>query len=255
MQGEPALPGDFTHFGYADPNAPKGGEITYCVVGTFDNLNPFILKSLRTTARGVIDTIFGNLVFEPLMQRNMDEAFSLYGLLAESVEMDDERKWIEFHLDPNARWSDGQPVTPEDVLFTYDVFTEKGRPPYSDRMKRVEKLEKTGERSVRFTFNEHADREFPLIIAATPIVPKHFFDKESFDRGTLKPVTGSGPYLIEQVVPGQRIVFRRNQDYWGKDIPTKRGFDNFDRITIEYFLNATAQFEAFKKGICTAYAG
>ncbi|MCG8270005.1 extracellular solute-binding protein [Aquamicrobium sp. NLF2-7] len=255
MQGEPALPRDFTHFGYANPDAPKGGEVTYCVVGTFDNLNPFILKSLRTTARGVIDTIFGNFVFESLMQRNMDEAFSLYGLLAESVEMDEDRKWIEFHINPQAKWSDGEPVTPEDVLFTYDVFTDKGRPPYSDRMKRVEKLEKTGERSVRFTFNEHADREFPLIIAATPIVPKHFFDKESFDRGTLKPVVGSGPYVIEQVVPGQRIVFRRNDNYWGRDIPTKRGFDNFDKITIEYFLNATAQFEAFKKGICTAYAG
>ncbi|MFC5385754.1 extracellular solute-binding protein [Aquamicrobium segne] len=255
MQGEPSLPADFTHFTYANPEAPKGGEITYCVVGTFDNLNPFILKSLRTTARGVIDTIFGNLVFEPLMERNMDEAFSLYGLLAQSVEMDEERKWIEFHLNPDARWSDGEPVTPEDVLFTYEVFTQKGRPPYSDRMKRVERLEKTGPHSVRFTFNEHADREFPLIIAITPIVPKHFFNIDNFDRGTLKPVTGSGPYVIEEVTPGQRIVFQKNPDYWGKNIPTKRGFNNFDKITIEYFLNATAQFEAFKKGICSAYAG
>src|SRR5690606_33225055 len=122
--------------------------------GTFDNLNPFILKSLRTTARGMIDTIFGNLVFEPLMQRNFNEAFSLYGLLAETVDMSADRRSIEFHLNPKARWSDGKPVTPEDVLFTYDIFTEKGRPPYSDRMKKVERLEKTGEHSVRFTFNE-----------------------------------------------------------------------------------------------------
>src|SRR5690606_26299634 len=104
MQGEPALPDDFDHFPYANPGAPKGGAITYCVVGTFDNLNPFIIKSLRTTARGMIDTIFGNLVFEPLMQRNADEAFGLYGLLAKSADMDAERKSIEFHLDPNARW-------------------------------------------------------------------------------------------------------------------------------------------------------
>lgn len=250
MQGEPELPAGFTHFPYANPDAPKGGNITYCVVGSFDNLNPFIIKSLRTTARGVIDTIYGNLVFEPLMQRNFDEPFGLYGLLADSVDMDPERKWIEFHIDPKARWSDGQPVTPEDVLFTYEVFTEKGRPPYSDRMKRVEKLEKTGERSVRFTFNELSDREFPLIIAMTPIIPKHTFDKETFDKTTLKPLIGSGPYTVEKVVPGQRIIFKRNPDYWGKDIPSKRGFDNYDRITIEYFLNSNAQLEAFKKGIC-----
>ncbi|MER8606357.1 extracellular solute-binding protein [Mesorhizobium sp. M1233] len=250
MQGEPALPSDYEHFNYVNPDAPKGGSITYCVVGCFDNLNPFILRSLRTTARGMMDQAFGNLVFEPLMQRNYDEAFSLYGLLADSADMDPERKSIEFHLDPRAKWSDGEPVTPEDVLFTYDVFTEKGRPPYSQRMKAIAKLEKTGERSVRFTFNDKADREFPLIIALTPIIPKHAFNKDTFDRTTLKPVIGSGPYTVAQVVPGQRIVFKRNPDYWGKDVPSKRGFDNYDQITIEYFLNANAKQEAFKKGIC-----
>lgn len=253
MQGEPALPADYQHFTYANPDAPKGGAVTYCVVGTFDNLNPFIIKSLRTTARGMMDTIFGNLVFEPLMQRNADEAFSLYGLLADSADMSEDRRTIEFHLDPNARWSDGEPVTPEDVLFTYDVFTEKGRPPYSDRMKKVARLEKTGEHSVRFTFNDLADREFPLIVALTPILPKHAFDKETFDRTTLKPLIGSGPYTVAKVEPGQRIVFKRNPNYWGKDIPSKRGFDNYDQITIEYFLNANAMFEAFKKGICSIY--
>lgn len=255
MQGDPELPEDFAHFTYANPDAPKGGAITYCVVGTFDNLNPFIIKSLRTTARGMTDTIFGNLVFEPLMMRNADEAFGIYGLLADSADMDAERKSIEFHLDPNAKWSDGQPMTPEDVLFTYETFTEKGRPPYSDRMKKIAKLEKTGDHSVRFTFNDKADREFPLIVAMTPIIPKHAFDKETFDRTTLKPIVGSGPYTVAQVQPGQRIVFKRNPNYWGKDIPSKRGFDNYDQITIEYFLNANAQLEAFKKGICTAYAG
>ncbi|QDB99006.1 extracellular solute-binding protein [Mesorhizobium sp. 8] len=250
MQGEPELPPGYTHFPYANPDAPKGGAITYCVVGTFDNLNPFIIKSLRTTARGVIDIIYGNLVFETLMARNYDEAFGLYGLLADDVKMDPDRKWIEFHLDPKAKWSDGEPVTPEDVLFTYDTYTEKGRPPYSDRMKKVAKLEKTGERSVKFTFNDKADREFPLIIAMTPIIPKHAFDKETFDRTTLKPVIGSGPYTIAEVKPGDRIVFKRNPDYWGKDIPAKRGFDNYDQITVQYFLNANAMTEAFKKGIC-----
>ncbi|MER8899278.1 extracellular solute-binding protein [Mesorhizobium sp. M0676] len=253
MQGEPALPADYQHFDYVNPDAPKGGNITYCVVGSFDNLNPFILKSLRTTARGMQDLIFGNLVFEPLMMRNYDEAFTLYGLLADSADMDPERKSIEFHLNPNAKWSDGEPVTPDDVLFTYDVFTDKGRPPYRDRMSLVAKLEKTGDHSVRFTFNDKANRETPLIIALTPIIPKHAFNKDTFDKTTLKPVIGSGPYTIDKVQPGQRIVFKRNPNYWGKDIPSKRGFDNYDQITIEYFLNANAKTEAFKKGICAIY--
>ncbi|TPK60542.1 ABC transporter substrate-binding protein [Mesorhizobium sp. B2-4-19] len=250
MQGEPALPPNYTHFDYVDPDAPKGGNITYCVVGSFDNLNPFILKSLRTTARGMMDLTYGNLVFEPLMQRNYDEPFSLYGLLADSADMDSERKSIEFHLNPDAKWSDGEPVTPEDVLFTYDVFTDKGRPPYNARMSLIAKLEKTGDHSVRFTFNDKANRETPMIIALTPILPKHAFDKETFDKTTLKPLIGSGPYTISQVAPGQRIVFKRNPDYWGKDVPAKRGFDNYDQITIEYFLNANAKLEAFKKGLC-----
>nr|WP_265518875.1 extracellular solute-binding protein [Nitratireductor luteus] len=255
MNGEPALPADFQTFPYANPDAPKGSEITYCVVGTFDNLNPFILKSMRTTARGVIDTIFGNLVFEPLMRRNASEPFSLYGLLAEKVEMDEDRTYAEFTLAADARWSDGQPVTPEDVIFTYETFEEKGRPPYSSRMAKIGSIEKTGDRKVKFTFNENADREFPLIVALTPVIPAHAFDRETFDRSTLNPVTGSGAYTIEKVEPGQRIVFKRNPDYWGADVPSMRGFHNYDRITIEYFLNSNAQFEAFKKGICSVYGG
>lgn len=250
MNGEPELPADFNHFPYANPDAGKGGEIAYCVIGTFDNLNPFILRSMRTTARGVIDTIFGNLVFESLMRRNQAEPFSLYGHLAQSIEIDDARTFAEFHLNPVAKWSDGRPVTPEDVIFTYETFAEKGRPPYSARMSRIEKIEKTGEKSVRFTFNDEADREFPLIIALTPIIPAHAFDAATFDQTTLKPVMGSGPYIVESVDPGRRITFRRNPDYWGDDIPSMRGFHNYDRITIEYFLNANAQFEAFKKGLC-----
>lgn len=254
MHGEPALPAGFTHFPYANPDAPKGGDITYCVIGSFDNLNPFIIKSLRTTARGMIDVLFGNLVFEPLMQRSADEAFTLYGLLAETADMDDDRSVVEFKLNPLAKWSDGQPVTPEDVIFTYEVFTEKGRPPYSDRMKKIARIEKTGEHSVRFTFNDKSDREFPLTVALTPILPRHAFDKTTFDQTTLKPLIGSGPYIVAEIVPGQRIVFRRNPEYWAKNIPSKRGFDNYDRITVEYFQNANAQFEAFKKGICAMYA-
>lgn len=254
MHGEPALPADFANFTYANPAAPKGGAAHYGVVGSFDNLNPFILKSMRTTARGVIDTAFGNLVFESLMLRSADEPFSVYPLIAESIDTDPERSWVEFQINPKAAWSDGTPITPEDVIFTYETFTAKGRPPYSKRMDKIAKIEKTGERGVKFTLNEKADREFPLILAATtPIIPKHATDAAKFDETTLNPLIGSGPYLIDKVTPGQQITFKRNPDYWAKDLPTKKGFDNYDTITVDYFANETAQFEAFKKGLFDVY--
>ncbi len=249
MHGEPALPADFKNFPYVNPDAPKGGAISYGVIGTFDNLNPFILKSMRTTARGVIDTAFGNLVFESLMHRSADEPFTLYPLLAESVDTDAERTFVEFQLNPNAKWSDGTPVTPEDVIFTYETFTAKGRPPYSARMDKIAKIEKTGEHGVKFTLNEKSDREFPLILGLTPIIPKHASNAENFDETVMTPLIGSGPYKIETVTPGERIVYKRNPDYWGKDLPTKKGLDNYDTVTVDYFRNEQAQFEAFKKGL------
>ncbi len=250
MHGEPALPGTYTHFPYANPGAPKGGAVTYCVIGTFDNLNPFILKSMRTTARGVIDQEYGNLVFEPLMVRSADEPFTVYGHLAEKVETDAERTWVEFTLNEKARWSDGKPVTPEDVIFTYETYAAKGRPPYKDRMKAIARIEKTGERTVKFTLNAESNREFPLILAITPIIAKHATDAETFDKTTLVPMIGSGPYVVDKVAPGARITFRRNPDYWAKDLPQKKGFDNYDTVAIEYFRDDGARLEAFKKGIC-----
>ena len=253
IQGEPALPADFKNFPYVNPDAPKGGAVTYGVMGTFDNLNPFILKSMRTTARGVIDTAFGNLVFESLMQRSADEPFTLYPLLAESIDTDADRKVVEFQLNPNAKWSDGTPVTPEDVIFTYETFTAKGRPPFSKRMDKIAKIEKTGVRGVKFTLNEKADREFPLILGLTPIIPKHATDAGNFDASSLKPVIGSGPYVIDAITPGERISFKRNAGYWGKAIPSKIGFDNYDSVTVDYFRDENAQFEAFKKGLFDVY--
>ena len=254
MHGEPALPADYTHFPYANPDAPKGGSITYGVVGSFDSLNPFILKSMRTTARGVVDPEFGNLVFESLMQRSRDEPFTMYGLLAETAEWDEERTWIEFTLDADARWSDGQPVTPEDVIFTYELFTAKARPPFSSRMDRIASIEKTGDRKVKFTFNEKSNREFPLIIALTPVLPKHATNAETFDESTLDIPVGSGPYLVDKVDPGTRIVYKRNPAYWGADKPSMRGFANPDTITVEYFRDTTTRFEAFKKGLFDIFA-
>jgi len=253
MHGEPALPPDYKHFSYVNPDVKKGGHISYGVVGTFDSLNPFILKSMRTTARGMWDPEFGNLVYESLMQRSRDEAFTMYGLLAESVEWDDDRSFIEFHLNPKAHWADGKPVTPEDVIFTFELLRDKGRAPFSIRLNGVEKLEKTGEHSVRFTFNDKSDREAPLLIALSPVLPKHAIDADSFDRTSLALPLGSGPYKVKAVKPGERIVYERDPNYWGKDIPSKVGFDNYDEISVEYFLQDNSLFEAFKKGVVDIY--
>lgn len=254
MHGSPALGPDYKHFPYVNPDVKKGGKITYGVVGTFDSLNPFILKSMRTSARGIWDPAFGNLIFESLMTRSSDEAFTLYGLLAESVEWNDDRTFIQFNLNPKAKWSDGQPVTPDDVIFSFELLRDKARIPFSSRLAPVAKMEKVGERGVRFTFNEKADREFPLILATgTPILPKHATDPATFDQSTLKPPVGSGPYRIKSISPGERIVYERDPGYWGKDIPAKVGFDNYDQISVEYFLQDNTLFEAFKKGAIDIY--
>lgn len=254
MHGEPALPPDFDHLPYVNPDAPKGGSIAYGVVGTFDSLNPFIIQSMRTTARGVIDQEYGNLIFETLMFRSRDEPFTLYGLIAETVEWDEDRTYIQFNLNPKAHWSDGEPITPDDVIFSFELLAEKGRPPYSNRLDMVETMEKVDEDSVRFTFKEGASRELPLLLAsATPILPEHATDRERFGRSTLDPMIGSGPYVFGEIEPGERITYERDPNYWAKDLPVKRGQDNFDTITVEYFLSANAQFEAFKKGLFDVY--
>jgi peptide/nickel transport system substrate-binding protein len=254
MHGEPALPADYTSFPYTNPAVKKGGHIAYGVVGTFDSLNPFILKSMRTTARGMWDPEYGNLVYETLMQRSRDEAFTLYGLLAQTVEWDDKRSFIQFNLNPAAKWSDGQPVTPDDVIFSFNLLRDKGRVPFANRLNTIAKMEKVGEHSVRFTFNDKADRETPLIIASsTPILPKHAINPDTFDQTSLTAPIGSGPYRVKTVNPGDSIVFARNPDYWGTNIPAKVGSDNYDQISVHYFLQETTLFEAFKKGDIDLY--
>ncbi len=254
MHGEPALPANYKAFPYVNPAVKKGGKIAYGVVGTFNNLNPFILKAKRTTARGMWDPEFGNFVHEGLMQRSRDEPFTMYGLLAETVEWDKARSFIQFNLNPVAKWSDGQPVTADDVIFSFGLLRDKGRPPYSTRLKKVAKMEKVGERSVRFTFNAESDREFPLILALSPVLPKHATDVESFEDTTLVPPMGSGPYLVKEIKPGERIVYQRDPNYWARDLPSKVGFDNYDEVSVEYFLQENTLFEAFKKGEIDIFA-
>ncbi|MDO9415443.1 MAG: extracellular solute-binding protein [Pararhizobium sp.] len=254
MHGEPALPADYAHFPYADPDVKKGGRVSYGVIGTFDNLNPFILKSMRTTARGMWDLEFGNLVYESLMLRSRDEPFSMYGLLAETVETDDNRTFVQFNLNPKARWADGMPVTPEDVIFSFELTRDKARIPFSSRLNKVETIEKVGERSVRFTFKPDADRETPMLLALSPILPKHAIDPEKFDQSTLTAPMGSGPYKIASVKPGERIIYQRDPNYWARDLPAKIGFDNYDQISVSYFLQENSLFEAFKKGDVDIYS-
>ncbi|MCO6178311.1 extracellular solute-binding protein [Ciceribacter sp. RN22] len=254
MHGQVALPADYTHFPYVNPEVKKGGKISYGVVGTFDSLNPFVIKGMRTTARGVWDPEYGNLFYEALMQRSSDEPFSLYGLLAESVEWDEARSFIQFNLNPKAHWHDGKPVTAEDVIFSFNLLAEKGRPPYNKRLDVVAKMEQVGERNVRFTLNEKANRETPLILALSmPILPKHAVDPATFEQTSLAIPVASGPYKIKSIQPGEKIVWQRDPDYWGKDIPSKVGFDNYDEIAVTYFLQDSTLFEAFKKGDVDVY--
>jgi peptide/nickel transport system substrate-binding protein len=249
MHGEPALPAGFRHLPYADPGAPTGGTVTHGVQGSFDSLNQFIVQGGTTTARGIRDTDFGALVIESLLERNMDEPFALYGLLAESVRMPEERDWIEFRLNEKARFSDGTPVSVEDVIFSFEILRDKGRPHFRARYSRITAMEKTGDRIVRFTFEDGSDRELPLLVGMSPILAKHTIDPETFDRSTLTPPVGSGPYVIDKVDPGNRITYRRDPDYWAKDLPIRRGLYNFDEVRIEYFRDENALLEAFKKGL------
>ncbi|ATN34324.1 ABC transporter substrate-binding protein [Rhizobium sp. ACO-34A] len=253
MHGEPALSAGYQSFPYANAQAKKGGKINYGVVGTFDSLNPFVLKGMRTTARGIWDPEYGNLFYESLMTRSSDEPFSLYGLLAETVEMDADRTYIQFNLNPKAHWQDGKPVTPEDVIFSFNLLQEKGRPPYNRRMAVVDKLEKVGDNGIRFTFNDKANRETPLMIAMSPILPKHATDVATFEQSSLTVPVASGPYKIKTIKPGEKITWERDPNYWGKDLPSKAGFDNYDEISVTYFLQDSTLFEAFKKGDIDVY--
>ncbi len=249
MIGDPALPPDFDHLPYVNPDAPKGGKITYGVVGTYDSLNSFIVQGGTTSSRGLRDPVFGNLVFESLLTRSADEPFTLYGLIAETVETPPDRSWVEFTLNPAAKFSDGQPVTVDDVIFSMEILRDKGRPNYKAYYSKIASYERVGDRGIRFDLADANDRELPLIIGLMPILPKHAIDPETFDKSTLKPPIGSGPYTIAEVGAPNYIVFKRNPDYWAKDLPIQKGQYNYDEIRIDYYRDANTLFEAFKKGL------
>ncbi len=245
MYGDPQLPPDFVALPYVNPDAPKGGRIVTGEVGSFDSLNSYILK-------GSVPWQLSYLTAESLMGRSWDEPFSLYGLLAESVETPDDRSWVEFTLREEARFSDGAPVTVEDVLWSYETLGTVGHPRYHGAWDKVESAEQVGPRTVRFTFNT-VDRELPLILGMRPILQKAQWDGIDFAESGLDniPIT-TGPYVIDDYEAGRFVSLKRNPEYWGADLPFRRGTYNLDEVRMEFYADGTAQFEAFKAGELTS---
>ena len=242
MHGKPAMPADYQFMPYVNPDAPKGGRLNLGLLGTFDSLNPFIVKGIP------LRQVRGYLV-ESLMARGQNEAFTLYGLLAESVETDDANSFVAFRLNPKARFSDGEPVTAEDVIFSWQLLRDKGRPNLRQYYAKVAKAEAVDARTVRFTFDQTDDRELPLILGLMPVLPRHAIDPDRFEETTLTPPIGSGPYRVTEVRPGANVTLTRDPNYWGRDLPINRGLWNFDEIHFSYFREANSHFEAFTRGL------
>ena len=240
MHGAPAQEPGFTSLPYADPDAPKGGQVTFGELGGFDSLNPYVLKGRAPWG------VRAHVV-ESLMIRSQDEAFTLYGLLAESVETPPDRSWVEFTLRPEARFSDGSPVTVDDVIWSLETVATQGHPAYRNSWDAVSGIVQTGPRSLRISFSQ-PNRELALIMGMRPVLKKAEWQGRDFSRSTLKPFTGSGPYVVDRFEPGRFITFRRNPDYWGRDLPVNRGVNNFDQIRYEYYRNSEALWSAVKTG-------
>lgn len=245
VYGAPALYSPPGPLPYADPAAPRGGRIAFGEVGGFDSLNPFILK-------GRAPSLLSPLTVETLMLRSIDEPFTLYGLLAESVETDEARSWVQFTLRDGARFSDGSSVTPEDVIWSFETLTRDGHPRFRTAGDKIASAEILPPRTVRFTFSE-PDRELPLILGLRPILKRAQWEGRDFTRSIMEAPIGSGPYVVAEVDAGRSVAYRRNPDWWAKDLPIVQGLHNLDEVRTEYFSDSTALFEAFKAGLITAY--
>jgi peptide/nickel transport system substrate-binding protein len=245
MYGQPALPPDFVSLPHVNPDAPKGGRIVFGESGSFDSLNPFILK-------GNAPAGLSALTVETLMGRSYDEPFTLYGLLAESIDTDEGRTYVAFTLREGARFSDGSPVTVEDVLWSMEKLGTEGSPRYAGAWKKIAKAEATGPRTVRFDFNT-VDRELPLILGLRPILKKAQWEGKDFTASGLEAPIGSGPYVVGDFEAGRFISYVRNPDWWGATLPFNRGQHNFDEVRFEYFGDAGVVFEAFKAGTISSY--
>lgn len=242
LYDSPELPADFAYFPHVNPLAPKGGTITHTAVGSsFDSTNPFIIRGTPATGVGQI--------YDTLMTSNPGEPFSVYGLLAEGVRLDPDREWIEFDLRPEARFQDGEPVTAYDVVFSFNLLREEGNPFYASYYADVDNAIALNEHQVRFEFSSTESRELPLIVTQLPILPRHYWEPRDFTAPTLAAHPGSGPYRISDVDPGRRIVYQRDDDYWGKDLPVNVGRYNIDRVVYDYYRDRDIAWEAFKAGL------
>jgi len=243
MHGEPKYGPDFEHFDFVNPDAPKGGEVHLAVVAdTFDNFNPFTLRSAETAAVAV------GSMFETLTTGSGDEAFTEYGLIAESIETPVDRSWVAYNLRPEARWHDGQPITADDVVFSLDILTTKGHPFYRAYYASVDKAEKIDDHKVKFTFKSGMNRELPLIMGQLPVLPKHYWETRDFEATNLDLPIGSGPYKIKSFEAGRSVTYERVKDYWGQNVPINVGTNNWDIIRYDYYRDETVSLEAFKAG-------
>ncbi len=245
MYGGPSLPPDFVSLPYADPDAPKGGAIVLGNTGGFDSLNPFVRK-------GTAPWQLPFFTHETLMGRSWDEPFTLYGLLAESIEVADDRSWVEFTLRAEAKFSDGNPVTVEDVIFSYDLLGSEGHPRYHGLRAQIDSITQTGPQTVRMTFNTE-NRELALLAGMRPILSKAQWEGRDFANAPLADIpVGSGPYTVSDYQAGRQVTLTRNPDYWGKDVPFRRGTHNIDQIKLDFYGDANVLFEAFKAGEISA---
>jgi microcin C transport system substrate-binding protein len=241
MHGAPKYGPGFAHFDYVNPAAPKGGRLVLARTGSFDSLNPFLIKGVAAAG--------SDLVFERLLKRSRDEPFTLYGHIAESVSMPDDRSSVTFTLRPQARFHDGTPITVDDVIFSIETLRIKGRPNHRLYYALVARTEKLGPRTLRLIFGPGSNREMPLIMGLMPILSKRYYATVDFATTTLTPPLGSGPYTVAAVEPGRSITYQRVADYWGRDLPGNKGQYNFDRIRFDYYRDGVVALEAFKKGL------
>ena len=245
--GELKYEARFSHLDYVNPDAPKGGEISVWGFGSFDSMHPYTTKGRS----GQLSSIF----FESLLEGTADEPDSAYGLVAESMEYPEDRSHVIFNMRPEARFSDGSPLTADDVVFSYEILRDKGLPSFRAVIqKQVKSAEALGPHRVKFTFKEgEPTRDLPQTVGGLPIFSKAYYEASGadFEASTLTPAIGSGPYVLDSLEVGQQIVYRRNPDYWGKDLPINKGRHNFDRIRIEYFADYNSAFEGFKAGTYT----
>ncbi len=238
MHGELKYPADFKGFDYTSDKAIKGGTLRRGLQGTFDSLNPFISKGTSGDMLG--------LIYDTLTMHAGDEAFSEYGLLAEKIEMPEDRSWVIYHLHKTARFHDGEPVKASDVVFTFNLLLEKGTPFYRSYYGDVEKVEALSKHKVKFSFKEGVNRELALIMGQLAILPEHYWKDRDFSASSLEFPLGSGPYKIKSADAGRGIVYERVKDYWGSELPVNRGINNFDTIQVDYYKDGVVVLEALK---------